>query len=175
VLSGLNRAIDKKEGIMRRIEKKSLIGVMVCSFFILFVMNTASFAQQENKVDPKLLDELIGGYTLKIQGQTGVFVFIAEEGELKGAPAGEEPSKLELVEGEDMIFKGHSSDGAEQLFKFLRNEEGKIAKCILSIPAAGLVVDMFKMEKLSKIILLECSDPYIQKGSPILRQPLLIR
>lgn len=132
---------------MRRKEKSSLIGVMVCSFFVLFVMNTASFAQQENKVDPKLLDELIGGYALKIQGQTGAFVFIAEEGKLMGAPAGENPSVLEPVEGEDMTFVGNSSDGTELLFKFVRDEEGKVAKCILSIPALGLVADMFKMEK----------------------------
>ncbi len=132
---------------MRRKEKKSLIVVMVFSFFILFVINTASFTQQENKVDPKLLDELVGGYTLKIQGQTGAFVFIVEEGKLMGAPAGENPSVLEPVEGKDMTFAGHSSDGTELLFKFVRDEEGKVAKCILSIPAMGLVADMFKMEK----------------------------
>ena len=132
---------------MRRKEKKSLIGVMVCSFFVLFVMNTASYAPQENKVDPKLLDELIGGYALKIQGKTGAFVFIAEEGKLMGAPAGEKPSVLEPVEGKDMTFVGHSSDGTELLFKFVRDEEGKVEKCILSIPAKGLVADMIKMEK----------------------------
>jgi len=132
---------------MRRKGKNSLIGVMVCSFFILFVMNTASFAQQENKVDPKLLDELIGGYEFKIQGQAGVFVFIAEEGKLMGAPAGEKPSVLEPVEGEKMTFVGYNPDGTEYLFKFLRNEEGKVAKCILNVPATGLLADMFKIEK----------------------------
>jgi len=132
---------------MRRIEKKSLIGVMVCLMFMFFLFNAASFTPQENKMDPKLLDELIGGYTLKIQGQTGAFVFIAEEGKLMGAPAGENPSVLEPVEGKDMTFAGHSSDGTELLFKFVRDEEGKVAKCILSIPAMGLVADMFKMEK----------------------------
>lgn len=160
---------------MRRKGKNSLIGVMVCSFFILCLMSTASFAQQENKVDPKLLDELVGGYEFKIQGQPGVFVFIAEEGKLMGAPAGEKPSALELVEGEDMTFVGRSPDGTEHLFKFVRDEEGKVAKCILSIPAMGLAADMFKLEKSSTIILLECSDPSIQKGSPILRQQLLVR
>jgi hypothetical protein len=64
-----------------------------------------------------------------------------------GAPAGEKPSVLEPVEGKEMTFVGHSSDGTELLFKFVRDEEGKVAKCILSIPAMGLVADMFKMEK----------------------------
>ena len=148
---------------------------MVCLMFMLFLFNAASFAPQENKVDPKLLDELVGGYEFKIQGQTGAFVFISEEGRLMGAPAGENPSVLEPVEGKDMTFVGYSPDGTEHLFKFMRDEEGKVAKCILSIPAMGLVADMFKMEKSSTIILLECSDPYIQKESPILQQPLLIR
>ena len=98
-------------------------------------------------MDPKLLDELIGPYKVEIQGQTGAFIFIEEDGHLKGAPAGEEPSVLELMEGEDMTFVGHSPDGTEHLFKFLRNEEGKVTKCILSIPAMGLVVDMFRIEE----------------------------
>ncbi len=116
-------------------------------FFILCMMNTASFAGQEKKLELRLLDELVGGYEFKIQGQPGVFVFIEEEGKLKGAPAGDEPLLLELVEGEEMTFVGHPTDGTEQFFKFLRDEEGKVAKCILSIPAMGLVVDMFKLEK----------------------------
>ncbi len=132
---------------MRRKGKKSLMGVMTCLMFMLFLFDAASFAQQENKVDPELLEELIGGYALKIQEQTGAFVFIAEEGKLMGAPAGEKPSVLEPVEGKDMTFVGYSPDGTEHLFKFMRDEEGKVAKCILSIPAMGLVVDMFKMEK----------------------------
>jgi hypothetical protein len=145
--SYLNKTIDKKEGFMTRKGKNSLIGVMVCSMFMLFLFNAASFAQQENKVDPKLLDELVGGYEFKIQGQPGVFVFIVEEGKLMGAPAGEAPSVLEPVEGKDMTFMGYSPDGTEHLFKFVRDEEGKIAKCILSIPAMGLLADMFKMQK----------------------------
>jgi hypothetical protein len=127
--------------------KKALIYVLNSLLFVLCMMNIASLAQQENKLDPKLLDELIGGYEFKVQGKPGVFVFIEEEGKLKGAPAGDEPLLLELVEGEEMTFVGHPLDGAEQFFKFLRDDEGKVAKCILSIPAMGLVVDMFKLEK----------------------------
>jgi hypothetical protein len=123
------------------------MGIIVCSLFVLFMMNPASFAFQENKVAPKLLDELIGGYKFEIQGQKGAFVFIAEEGKLMGAPAGEKPSELKPVKGKDMTFVGYSPDGTEQFFKFLRNEEGKVAKCIFSIPATGLVIDMFKLEE----------------------------
>lgn len=127
--------------------KNSSIGVITCGLFILCVMPKVSFTQQEKKVDPELLDELIGPYKVEIQGQTGAFIFIKEEGKLKGAPAGEEPSVLLPKEGEDMTFVGYSPDGTEQFFKFLRNEEGKVTKCILNIPAAGLVIDMFKIKK----------------------------
>ncbi|UCE42849.1 MAG: hypothetical protein JSV17_07845 [Candidatus Aminicenantes bacterium] len=127
--------------------KYSFVGVMMCLLFILCVMDTASFTRQESKLDPKLLDELVGGYEFKIQGQTGAFVFIAEEGKLMGAPAGEHPSVLEPVKGEAMSFVGYSPDGTKHFFKFLRDEEGKVAKCILSIPAMGLVADMFKIEE----------------------------
>jgi hypothetical protein len=127
--------------------KSSVIGVLMCSLFFLCMWSTAGFARQENEMDPKLLDELVGAYELKVQGQSGVYIFIKVEGKLKGAPAGEEPLELELVEGEDMTFVGHTADGAEQFFKFMRNDEGKVAKCILSIPDAGLVVDMFKLER----------------------------
>ena len=132
---------------MTRISKYSVIGVMMCSLFFLCMWSTTGFAQKENELNPKLLDELVGAYELKIQGQSGVYLFIEVEGKLKGAPAGEEPLALELVEGEDMTFAGHTPDGVEQFFKFMRNEEGKVAKCILSIPEAGLVVDMFKLER----------------------------
>lgn len=98
-------------------------------------------------MDPKILDELVGGYEVKIQGQSGIFVFIAEEGKLKGAPAGDKPTVLEPVEGEGLTFVGYAPDGAEQFFKFLRDDEGNVAKCILSIPALGLVADMFKIKK----------------------------
>lgn len=125
----------------------SWIWVMMCLLFSLFMISTSFFAQEEKKVDPKILDELVGGYEVKIQGQSGIFVFIAEEGKLKGAPAGDKPTVLEPVEGEGLTFVGYAPDGAEQFFKFLRDDEGNVAKCILSIPALGLVADMFKIKK----------------------------
>jgi hypothetical protein len=136
-----------RKGKYARKSKYSLIGAMTCMFFILFMKNIASFAEQENKVDPELLDELVGRYEFEIQGQKGVFAFITEEGKLMGAPAGENPSVLKPVEGKDMTFVGYSPDGTEHFFKFVRDEEGKVAKCVLSIPTMGLVADMFKMEK----------------------------
>ncbi len=124
-----------------------LYRTMTVLFFVSLIIGSASSAGQEEKIDPKLLTELVGNYELEIQGQKGVFIFTSEKGNLKGAPAGESQSVLEPVEGEEMTFVGQSPDGAEYRFKFLRDEEGNIAKCILSVPTMGLVVDMFKLKK----------------------------
>lgn len=128
--------------------RKSCFYLTITAFFsVLLMLAAASFAGQEEKVDPKLLAELVGDYEFNIQGQKGVFIFTSEEGNLRGAPAGDTQSVLEPVEGEEMTFLGHSPDGAEFHFKFMRDEQGNIAKCIVSIPAMGLVADMFKMKK----------------------------
>ncbi len=132
---------------MRGKAKYPVICILACLSFFLRVSSIEAFARQKKAVDPERLDELIGPYKVEIQGQTGAFIFIKEEGKLKGAPAGEEPSELLPKEGEEMTFVGHTPDGTEQFFKFLRNEEGKVTKCILSIPAAGLIVEMFRIEE----------------------------
>jgi hypothetical protein len=135
------------EGFMNKRRTSNFCLVMTALFSVLLMLAAASFAGQEKKLDPKLLAELVGNYEFNIQGQTGVFIFTSEEGNLRGAPAGDPQSELEPVEGEEMTFVGHSPDGAEFQFKFLRDEQGNIAKCIVSIPAMGLVADMFKIEK----------------------------
>ena len=128
--------------------KNYLTGVVTCTSLVLLLTYAISFASQESEVDPKLLEELAGNYEIEIQGQKGVFAFIAEEGKLIGGfPAGEPLAELEPVEVEELTFIGRSRDGTEHHFKFLRDEEGNIAKCIMSIPAVGLVVDMIKMKK----------------------------
>jgi len=132
---------------MTQRSKNILSGFMTGLFFLLFMITATSFAKQENTVDPKLLEELVGNYEFNIQGQTGVFIFSAEDGNLMGAPAGESHSLLKPVEREEMTFIGHSPDGTELHFKFVRDEEGKVAKCVISIPAMGLVADMFKMKE----------------------------
>lgn len=130
----------------KRCEKipKSIVTILLLFFGVLTVVFSA---QQGKKVDPQLLAELTGAYELEIQRMKGVYLFIEEEGRLKGAPAGEKPFLLEPVEGEDLTFVGYYPDDIEHQYKFLRDEEGKIAKCILSIPEMGLVVHMIKMKK----------------------------
>lgn len=131
---------------MRKKYEETSKTVIALLLFALCSMTAVSFVQQAEKVSRDLMNELIGPYQLEVQGKKGVFLFIEEDGQLRGAPAGEKPSLLEPVEEEDLTFVGHSPDGTEHRYKFLRGEDGKIASCILSIPDAGLVIHMIKME-----------------------------
>lgn len=129
--------------------KNFLIGVTLCLAFMLFTFNAVSFAQekkQEKKVDAKLLAEIAGNYEFEYQGQVMVFVFSVEDGKLMGAPEGEAQEVIEPVEGEEMTFVGISPDGAEYQFKFARDDEGKITKCTVSVPAMGLEIEGVKIK-----------------------------
>lgn len=132
---------------MKEMRKTRFYRMITALCSVLFMFAAISFSGQEKQVDPKLLSELVGDYEFEIQGQKGVFIFTLEEGNLRGAPAGEPQIGLEPVEGEEMTFVGTNPDGAEFHFKFMRDEQGNIAKCIVSVPAMGLVADMFKIKK----------------------------
>ena len=70
-----------------------------------------------------------------------VFVVAVEEGKLTVAPEGEVPDVMQPVEDTDMTFIAYSPDGTEYEFKFARDDEGKITKCTVTIPAAGIEVE----------------------------------
>ena len=130
--------------------KNSLIGVVLCLSFMLFTFNAASYAQekkQEKKVDAKLLAEIAGNYEFEYQGQVIVFVFSVEDGKLIAAPEGEVQEVIEPAEGEEMTFVGISPDGIEYVFKFARDDEGKITKCTASVPAMGLELEGVKIKE----------------------------
>jgi len=129
--------------------KSSLIGFMLCLVFMLFTFNAVSFAQekkQEKKVDAKLLAEIAGNYEFEYQGQVIVFVFSVEDGKLMGAPEGDAQEIIEPVEGEEMTFVGYSPEGTEYQFKFARDDEGKITKCTVSVPAMGIEIEGAKIK-----------------------------
>jgi hypothetical protein len=124
--------------------KNSLIVGVTCLAFMLLVLNGTSFAQEkkkEKKVSAKLLAEIAGNYEFEFQGVAMVFIFSVEDGKLMGAPEGEVQEELEHAEDEEMTFVGYSPDGTEYRFKFARDEEKKITKCTVSVPAMGLEVE----------------------------------
>jgi len=121
--------------------KKSIFGALTCLAFLLSVFGGMSFAQEKQEDTEKLYNEIAGSYEFEFEGQYVVFVISVEDGNLMGAPEGEVPEILEPVEDKDMTHVGFSPDGTEYQFKFARDDDGKITKCTISVPAMGLEVE----------------------------------
>ena len=130
---------------MIKMLKRSLVGLVTGFMFMQLVIIPVSFGQVK-KADPKLLDEIEGNYEFEFQGEVMVFVFSVEDGNMMGAPEGEAPEVMELMEGEEMKFIGFSPDGSEYQFAFARDEEGKITKCTVSVPAMGIDVEGIRIK-----------------------------
>jgi hypothetical protein len=95
----------------------------------LFVLTTsllATIQDAEKKYAP-----LVGDYEFDMQGQIMVVSFWVEEGKLWGAPEGETPAELEPVEGEDMKFEVNTDTGQFFELEFVKDESGKVNKCII--------------------------------------------
>ena len=129
---------------------KNFLGrAIVCVSCMLLVLNVSSLAQekkQEEGKGAKVLAEIAGNYEFEYQGQFVVFVFSVEEEKLMGAPEGEVQEELEPVQGEELTFVGYAPDGREFRFVFIKDEDGKIAKCKLSVPAMGIEVEGTKIK-----------------------------
>ena len=121
--------------------KKSIFGILTCIAFLLSVFGGMSFAQEKGGDTEKLYGEIAGSYEFEFEGQYIVFVISVEDGNLMGAPEGEVPDILEPVEDKDISFIGFSPDGAEYQFNFARDDDGKITKCTIIVPAMGLEVE----------------------------------
>ena len=129
--------------------KNFLGGAVVCVVCMLIVLNVSSLAQekkQEEDKGAKLLDEIAGNYEFEFQGQFIAFVFSVEDGKLMAAPEGEVQEALEPVEGEEMSFIGYAPTGDEYRFTFARDDEGKITRCTVSIPAMGIEIEGVRID-----------------------------
>ena len=129
--------------------KNFLRGVIVCVVGMVLVLNVSSLAhakKQEEGTGAKVLAEIAGNYEFEYEGQFIVFAFSVEDGKLIGAPEGEVQEELEPVEGEELTFVGYAPDGREFRFKFVRDVEGKITICKLSVPAMGIEVEGTKIK-----------------------------
>ena len=121
--------------------KKSILGILTCLAFLLSIFGGMSFAQEKQVDAEKLYKEIEGDYAFEYEGQTMVFVVSVEDGKLMVAPEGEVPDVLQPVEDSEMSFIAYSPDGTEYQFKFARDNEGKITKCTVAVPAAGIEVE----------------------------------
>jgi len=123
--------------------RKNRAAVLLFAVAGLFlVMNGTFYAQ---KVDSKkLYAEIAGDYEFDMQGQVMVVTFYVEEGKLFGAPEGEDTEEVVPVEGEALKF---TIDVPQALYEltFVRDESGKIFKCLVS--ANGMEMEGIKIKK----------------------------
>lgn len=125
--------------------KKSIFGVLTCLAFLLSVFGGMSIAQE--KIDTeKLYAEIAGSYEFEYEGQYMVFIVAVENGNLMVGPEGEVPDTMQPVEDKDMTFIAYDPDGAEYQFTFARDDDGKITKCTVNVPAEGIEVEGFRIK-----------------------------
>ena len=122
--------------------KKSLAFVSLISFALIFCIAGTGFAQTDRA---KLYKEISGDYEFEMDGQVMVVNFYAEEGKLYGAPEGETAEEIVPVEGEELKFEVNTPDGQYFELTFVRDEEGKIHKCLLI--AQGMELEGIKVDK----------------------------
>jgi hypothetical protein len=97
---------------------------------VLFVLSTSLFAYSQEDAEKKYAP-LVGDYEFDMQGQIMVVSFWVEDGKLWGAPEGETPEELEAVEGEDLKFEINTADGQFMELEFVKDDSGKVTKCIV--------------------------------------------
>jgi len=111
---------------------KSVIFTTVLATFLMLGYLSAVSPAQDKKEDPvKILKEIAGDYDFLYQGQTMAFNFYEETGKLFGAPIGETPEEIKPIEGKELQYEVTTSEGQYYQLEFVRNEQGKIAKCII--------------------------------------------
>lgn len=99
---------------------KILMGLIL----VLFISQGLIFAQG------KKYAAVEGDYEFDMEGQIMVISFWEEEGKLWGAPEGETPAEISPMEGETLKFDV-DVDGQYYEVEFVKDESGKVNKCIL--------------------------------------------
>ena len=104
-------------------------------------------AAKDKPVDmKKLVAEIIGDYEFSAEGQTLLVQFTEADGKLFGAPPGETPEEIKPVEGKPLCFGVTvSTNGQYYELQFVRNDQGVIDKCIMTV--MGVVVEGYKVKK----------------------------
>ena len=113
---------------MTKNTQKSVL-TFICFALVLFYLNVPASAQDK----AKLYAEIAGDYEYEYQGQLIVITYWVEDGVLYATQEGdpEPPSKLDPVEGKELVFETTGSDGNLYVISFSRDEDGKITKSTL--------------------------------------------
>ena len=114
---------------MAKNTQKSVL-TFICFALVLFGLNVSTSAQEK----AKLYEEIAGDYEYDYEGQFIIISYWVEDGVLYGTQEGnpDQPSKLDPVEGKELLFETTGSDGNLYVISFSRDEEGKITKSTLA-------------------------------------------
>jgi hypothetical protein len=133
---------------MKRSLSLALAAVIALAFLAAPVaaQAAAQMAAKDKPVDmKKLLAEIVGDYEFSIQTETLMVQFIEQDGKLFGAPPGETPEEIHPMEGKPLCFDVTVTGGEYYELQFVRNDQGVIDKCVMSV--MGMVVEGYKLKK----------------------------
>ena len=109
--------------------------VVACLTIPLAAQAPAQAGAQDKPADvKKLLAEIVGDYEFAVQDQTLVVQFTESEGQLYGAPVGQEAELISPVAGKPLCFDiTLAGSGDYYVLQFVRNESGVIDKCLMTV------------------------------------------
>ena len=107
--------------------------------FMCVVLVICALAQEKKYAD------IVGDYEFDQDGQIILVSFWVEEGELIGAPEGQASAVMEPVEGKPLHFVANTSDGATMDLEFVKDDSGKVVKCLVDM--MGMAMEGVKIKK----------------------------
>jgi hypothetical protein len=128
---------------------KKIIGTTTMALLALACLAalTAPAAAQDKPVDmKKIIADIIGDYEFSIQGESMIVQFTESSGKIFGAPVGEAPEELTVIEGKPLFFGVTVAENGQYYeLQFVRNDKGVIDKCVMN--AMGMTVEGMKIIK----------------------------
>ena len=128
-----------------RFSGKKFLTILAVAAVALGMLSFPCFTQE--KVDrEKLLAEIAAEYEFEMEGQILVVKFYVEEGSLYGITEDDISGVLcEPVEGEPLTFKAIPPNGMLYVLNFIKDEEGKVTACKMSVE--GMEIEGHRIKK----------------------------
>lgn len=128
---------------------KTIVRPLVLAILALACLSAlaAPAAAQDKPVDTKkILAEIVGDYDFVFNGESLIVQFTEQDGKLFGAPPGETPEEISPVAGKPLAYDVTiAANGQYYELQFVRNAEGVIDKCVMTV--MGAVVEGMKIAK----------------------------
>jgi len=122
-----------------------LTAALAAAAFLAAFSGLPAAAQTKPEEGKYKLEELVGDYEFNAEGQTIYVRFFVDNGKLFGAPPDETPEEISPVKDKPLCFEV-TVQGSEYYFlKFIRNEQGEIDSCIMSVQ--GMEITGKKIKK----------------------------